>query len=146
MRRAPLVITGTAAGLAAVLSFKPHKPEVSAAATPVATATSTATATATKASSSGTKTASGAFEDTRYGPVQVRVTVSGGKITKVEALQLPQNDPRSSEISSWAEPQLRASALSKQSASIDAVSGATFTSEGYQASLQSALDKIGFSG
>jgi uncharacterized protein with FMN-binding domain len=141
MRRAPLVITGTAAGLAAVLSFKPHEPAISAAATPVAAASATATPTA---SSSGTTTASGAVEETRYGPVQVRVTVSGGRITKVEALQLPQNDPRSYEISSWAEPQLRASALSKQSASIDAVSGATFTSEGYQASLQSALDKLGF--
>ena len=143
MRRAPLVLTGTAAGLAAVLSFKPHAPKPAAAAVP-ASAPATATAAATAKASSGTKSVSGAVEDTRYGPVQVRVTVSGGRITKVEALQLPQNDPRSSAISSYAEPPLRASALSKQSAAIDAVSGATYTSQGYQASLQSALDKLGF--
>jgi uncharacterized protein with FMN-binding domain len=145
MRRAPLVITGTAAGLAAVLSFKPHKPDISAAATPAAAASASSTPSAT-ATSSGARTASGAVEETQYGPVQVRVTVAGGRITKVEALQLPQNDPRSYAISSYAEPQLRASVLSRQSGSIDAVSGATFTSEGYQASLQSALDKLGFKG
>jgi uncharacterized protein with FMN-binding domain len=53
-------------------------------------------------------------------------------------------DPKSSEISGYAEPLLRRSALSKQSASIDAVSGATYTSDGYKTALQSALDKAGF--
>jgi uncharacterized protein with FMN-binding domain len=72
------------------------------------------------------------------------VTVSGGKITKIEAIQLQGNDPRSVQISSSAEPYLRQSALTKQSAAIDAVSGATFTSASYEASLQSALDKLGF--
>ena len=84
------------------------------------------------------------MEPTQYGNAQVRVTVSGGKITKIEALQLQGNDPKSVAISSYAEPLLRASALSKQSADIDMVSGATYTSESYQASLQSALDKLGF--
>jgi uncharacterized protein with FMN-binding domain len=74
----------------------------------------------------------------------VRVTISGGKITKIEALQLQGNDRKSVEISSFAEPLLRQSALTKQSAAIDAVSGATFTSASYEASLQSALDKAGF--
>src|SRR3954447_24576825 len=147
MRRAPIVLTGTAAGLAAVLSFKPHQPSLSVAASPSATpaisATSTPTATSTRAA---TRTATGDVEPTQYGNAQVRVTVSGGKITKVEALQLQGNDPKSVAISSYAEPLLRASALSKQSANIDMVSGATYTSESYKTSLQSALDKLGFGG
>lgn len=73
-----------------------------------------------------------------------RVTVSGGRITAIEALQLPSNEPKSVAISTAAESQLHASALAKQSAEIDAVSGATITSAGYEASLQSALDKLGF--
>jgi uncharacterized protein with FMN-binding domain len=141
MRRAPIVLTGTAAGLAAVLSFKPHQPSLSAAAAPSATPAVTATTTPTTTS---TRTATGDVEPTQYGNAQVRVTVSGGKITKIEALQLQGNDPKSVAISSYAEPLLRASALSKQSADIDMVSGATYTSESYQASLQSALDKLGF--
>jgi uncharacterized protein with FMN-binding domain len=147
MRRAPIVLTATAAGLAAVLSFKPHQPSLSAAASrtaaPAVTATSTPAATST-ATAASTRTATGDVEPTQYGNAQVRVTVSGGKITKIEALQLQGNDPKSVAISSSAEPLLRASALSKQSADIDMVSGATYTSESYKASLQSALDKLGF--
>jgi uncharacterized protein with FMN-binding domain len=82
--------------------------------------------------------------DTRYGSAQVRVTVKNGKITNVEALQLQGNDPRSLQISSSAEPILKQEALTKQSADIDAVSGASFTSGSYDQSLQSALDKLGF--
>jgi uncharacterized protein with FMN-binding domain len=76
--------------------------------------------------------------------VQVRVTVNDGKITAIQGLVLTGNDPRSAQISSFAEPTLQQEALSKQSAAIDAVSGATFTSAGYAQSLQSALDKLGF--
>jgi uncharacterized protein with FMN-binding domain len=150
MRRAPIVLTGTAAGLAAVLSFKPHQPSLSAAASRTATpapATSTPAPTSTApATATSTRTATGDVEPTQYGNAQVRVTVSGGKITKIEALQLQGNDPKSVAISSYAEPLLRASALSRQSADIDMVSGATYTSESYKASLQSALDKLGFGG
>jgi uncharacterized protein with FMN-binding domain len=78
--------------------------------------------------------------------VQLKVTVSGGKITNVEAVQLPSGDGKSAEISSYAGPQLRQSALTKQSANIDAVSGATYTSDGYKAALQAALDTAGFQG
>jgi uncharacterized protein with FMN-binding domain len=137
MRRAPIVLAGTAAGLAAVLSFRPHQPSPSAAAAPTSTPAVTSTAT-------GTRTATGDVEPTQYGNAQVRVTVSGGRITKIEALQLQGNDPKSVAISSYAEPLLRASALRRQSADIDMVSGATYTSQSYQASLQSALDKLGF--
>jgi uncharacterized protein with FMN-binding domain len=72
------------------------------------------------------------------------VTISGGKITSVVPVQLPSSDPKSSEISSFAAPQLQQSALTKQSANVDAVSGATYTSDGYKTALQSALDKAGF--
>jgi uncharacterized protein with FMN-binding domain len=81
---------------------------------------------------------------TPYGDAQVRVTVKDGKIAKIEALQLQGNDPRSVQISSSAEPILQQEAVTKQSADVDAVSGATFTSASYTQSLQSALDKLGF--
>jgi uncharacterized protein with FMN-binding domain len=152
MRRAPIVLTATAAGLAAVLSFKAHEPTLPTASASTATgpapgATPAAGSTPATSSSSGSSTSKVATGDsipTRYGNAQVRVTVSGGKISKVEALQLQGNDPKSFQISSSAEPQLRQSALTKQTAAIDAVSGATITSASYEASLQSALDKLGF--
>jgi uncharacterized protein with FMN-binding domain len=151
MRRAPIVLTATAAGLAAVLSFKAREPTLPTASASTATSPApgvTPAAGSTPApSSSGRSTAKVATGDsipTRYGNAQVRVTVSGGMITKVEALQLQGNDPKSVQISSGAEPLLRQSALTKQTAAIDAVSGATITSASYEASLQSALDKVGF--
>ena len=72
------------------------------------------------------------------------MTVRNGKIVKIEALELQGNDPRSVQISSYAEPILQQEVLSKQTAAVDAVSGATFTSASYEQSLQSALDKLGF--
>jgi uncharacterized protein with FMN-binding domain len=142
MRRAPIVLTATAAGLAAVLNFKAHEPSLPTAS--ASTGQSPAATTTPSKSSSGATVATGDSIPTRYGNAQVRVTVSGGKITKVEALQLQGNDPKSVQISSSAEPLLRQSALTKQTAAIDAVSGATITSASYEASLQSALDKLGF--
>jgi uncharacterized protein with FMN-binding domain len=138
MRRAPIVLTATAAGLAGVLSFKAREPAL-----PTASAATSAAPSAPTTTANG-KVATGDAIPTRYGNAQVRVTVSGGKITKVEALQLQGNDPKSVQISSGAEPLLRQSALTKQTAAIDAVSGATITSASYEASLQSALDKLGF--
>ena len=142
MNRAPIVIGSTVFGTAAVLGFHAHP-----AATPVATAstTSTTTTTATPSSgSSGANTALGDPANTRYGVAQVRVTVSGGRIAKVEAVQLQNSDPKSAAISSYAEPILQQSVMSKQTAAVDTVSGATYTSLSYEASLQSALDKVGF--
>lgn len=78
--------------------------------------------------------------DVSYGTVQVRVRLHGTRITDVSALSLPQGG-RSSDISRYAAPQLRREALSAQSAHIDTVSGASYTSAGYAMSLQSALDK-----
>jgi uncharacterized protein with FMN-binding domain len=134
MRRSPIVLAATVAGTAGVLAFHPHSP-----ATPTATASSTPTATG-----AGSETATGDAIDTQYGPAQVRATVRDGKIVKIEALRLQGNDPRSVQISSSAEPILQQEALTSQSADVDAVSGATFTSASYTQSLQSALDKLGF--
>ncbi|MCL2732011.1 MAG: FMN-binding protein [Actinomycetia bacterium] len=92
---------------------------------------------------STTKTVDGDAVQTRYGPVQLRITLTGGKLTAVTAIQLPQDNPRDSEISGFAVPQLTQEALAAQSAHIDSVSGATYTSDGYVQSLQSALDKAG---
>jgi uncharacterized protein with FMN-binding domain len=143
MRRSPLVLVATVAGTAAVLAFHPRSPATQSA-TPVATPAATSTTTAKRSSSGTSGTATGTAVDTQYGPAQVRVTVRGGKIVKLEALQLQGNEPRSVMISSSAEPVLQQEVLSKQTADVDAVSGATFTSASYLQSLQSALDKLGF--
>ena len=91
-------------------------------------------------SSAGGKTYTGSVAQTRWGPVQVSITVSGGKITDVAVPTYPDNNGRDVEINSQALPILRQKTLAKQSADIDAVSGATVTSDGYKESLQSALD------
>ncbi len=106
------------------------------AATPAPTATA---APATGAYQDGTYT--GDTIQTRYGSVEVQVTISGGSITDVTALSLPERDGHSARISSQAEPILREEALTAQSAKIDLLSGATYTSTGYEQSLQAALDQ-----
>ncbi|WP_192748193.1 FMN-binding protein [Actinopolymorpha pittospori] len=78
---------------------------------------------------------------TAYGPVQVQVTMVDSKITDISTLQLPNGNQRDLDIASYAVPELRSEALAAQSAQINAVSGATYTSEGYVESLQSALDR-----
>ena len=75
-----------------------------------------------------------------FGVVQVRLTLTNGKITAATAIQFPQADPQSAEISQFSIPTLSQEVLSSQSASIDAVSGATYTSEAYAQSVQAALD------
>ena len=91
----------------------------------------------------GTRVVDGPVVDTRYGPVQVEVTLDGSTITAIAAIQLPGGDRRSEQISNRAEPTLQSEALQAQSANIDGVSGATYTSEGYAQSLQAALDNAG---
>ena len=91
----------------------------------------------------GTRVVDGPVVDTRYGPVQVEVTVDGSTITAITAIQLPGGDRRSEQISNRAEPTLQSEALQAQSANIDGVSGATYTSEAYAQSLQAALDDAG---
>ncbi|MEU2334139.1 FMN-binding protein [Streptomyces sp. NPDC006654] len=158
LRRVVLASATTVSGIVLLLALKPHTsptlitdsaapaPSSSASATPGATAgsgTGTGSGKSGKSGSTGTRTVTGNTVQTRWGPVQVRVTVKSGKITDVTALQYPQDNPHDQQINSYALPQLRSEALAAQSASIDTVSGATYTSEGYQQSLQSALDSAG---
>jgi Uncharacterized protein conserved in bacteria len=85
----------------------------------------------------------GTAVQTPFGTVQVQVTMQNGQITDVQALQMPSDQRRSQQISQYAAPQLRSEALTAQSAQVDSISGATYTSEGYAQSLQSALDQAG---
>jgi uncharacterized protein with FMN-binding domain len=86
-------------------------------------------------------TFTGSTVDTVYGPVQIAVVISGGKITDVKFLQMPNDLGHTQEVTAMAEPLLEQETLNKQSFHIDFVSGATQTSEGYQQSLQSALNQ-----
>jgi uncharacterized protein with FMN-binding domain len=90
--------------------------------------------------SSGGTSYAGSTAQTQWGPVQVTIVVSGGKITEVRVPVYPNGNRRDEEINAQALPVLRQETLDKQSADIDAVSGATVTSDGYRESLQAALD------
>jgi uncharacterized protein with FMN-binding domain len=86
-------------------------------------------------------TYTGSAAQTRWGPVQVQITVQGGKLTKVTILQQPSGNSRDAEINNYALPILINESLKAQSANIDMVSGATVTSDGFVRSLQAALDE-----
>ncbi|MET8809923.1 FMN-binding protein [Streptomyces sp. NPDC004546] len=97
----------------------------------------------TTSAAATTRTVTGATAQTKYGPVQVRITLTGSKITGANAVQSPDETARSKDINSTAVPKLNQETLQAQSADIDTVSGATYTSAGYKQSLQSALDRAG---
>ena len=117
-------------------------PSATTAPAPAASATPSPSASATSTTSS-TRTVTGAAADTRWGPVQVSITLSGSKITAVDLVQVPAENGRDVEINDYAVPVLVQETLAAQSAQVDTVSGATVTSEGYLTSLQSALDEAG---
>jgi uncharacterized protein with FMN-binding domain len=96
---------------------------------------------ATSATASGSYT--GSVVSTPYGPVQVQVTLDSGRITAVEAVQVPSSDPHSWQISQYAVPQLIEKTLQAQAAQVDAVSGATYTCHAFMQSMQSALSQAG---
>jgi uncharacterized protein with FMN-binding domain len=112
----------------------------SAAPKPSATKSSGASGSGSTGSgaSSAAKTVTGNAVDAQYGAVQVKLTVKDGKVTAAEAVQGPTTGPGGSAI-----PTLNKEVVTAQSATIDSVSGASFTSEGYKKSLQSAIDKAG---
>jgi uncharacterized protein with FMN-binding domain len=164
MRRAILALGGTVAGLAALLSFKSHPlaaPAPSPATPPASAGTSQAAASGTGSSSAApavgdtasaapkasttaaatARTVTGTVVDTQRGPMQVQVTLTGTRITKVTVLQRTDDGTESDQIDATAIPKLTSETLVAQSARIDAVSGATYTSSGYIQSLQSALDQ-----
>ena len=86
-------------------------------------------------------TFTGAATNTRYGPVAVRITVSGGTITAVDVPEYPSGNPRDRQINERAIPILVSETIDVQSTRVHMVSGATYTSEGYLQSLQSAIDQ-----
>ncbi|WP_406009983.1 FMN-binding protein [Streptomyces sp. NBC_00637] len=154
LRRIVLASAAAVSGVVMLLALKPHTAPETATAAAVAPAptSSSSSGSGSTGGSGGTaagggttqaKTVTGDSVQTRWGPVQVRVTVSGGKITDVTAVTYPQENPRDQQINAYAVPQLRSEALAAQSADIDTVSGATYTSDGYRQSLQSALDSAG---
>lgn len=142
MRRIVLWISGTVVSLVLLFGYHTSTSGVVAAhetaivSTPVAGAQQAATST------SGT-TYTGDMAQTRWGPVQVAVDVSSGRITSVSVVQYPQGNPEDQRISSYALPILVDETVQAQGSSIDMVSGATYTSSGYLQSLQSALDQAG---
>jgi uncharacterized protein with FMN-binding domain len=156
MRRAVPAVVATTAGLVALLGYKsgnaPAKQVALSSGTSAATSTTTsasgapaasaASPSATSAPAPAARTVTGPVEYTRYGPVQVQVTVRGSRLVDVEAVQLPNDRPRSVNISNQAAPILRSEALRAGSANIDIVGGATYTSQGYAQSLQAALDAV----
>jgi uncharacterized protein with FMN-binding domain len=114
------------------------------------TSTSSVMATSTGTTFSGstgsigsTGSVTGDTAQTRWGPVQVQLEVSGSTITHVSILQYPDGNGRDVEIANYALPQLIQDTLDSQGHSVSMVSGATYTSQGYLQSLQSALDRAG---
>ncbi|WP_072802592.1 FMN-binding protein [Rhodococcoides yunnanense] len=87
------------------------------------------------------RTFTGTAASTRYGPVQVQITVASGAITDASAVDYPTSNGRDQQINARAVPTLESETVAAQDASIDMVSGATYTSEGYVQSLQSAIDQ-----
>lgn len=147
--RGTIATIGTAGALTLLLSFQggPLAPSDAATAAdePLATdeliTTDGSTATATDATIEPL-TVTGDAVATRWGDVQVEVTLEGGDIVEVVALQLPDSDRHTVAISGEVEPTLRAEAIASDSAiGLSVISGATYTSEAYAASLQSALDQ-----
>jgi uncharacterized protein with FMN-binding domain len=157
MRKITLWLFSTVAAVVLLFSYRTSTnsgTDTAAAATvPATTEPSTSTTTAPSSgaspspsasrstgSTSGTKTYTGSTASTRWGDVQVSITVTNGKITNVQVPVYPNNNGRDQEINAYALPVLTQETLTAQNANIDTVSGATVTSDGYLQSLQSALD------
>jgi uncharacterized protein with FMN-binding domain len=111
---------------------------------PPVAGSSSGTASGSNASSSASsKTYTGPSTDTRWGPVQVAITVVDGKITDVTVPVYPNGNPKDQEINAYALPILTKATLASQDGNVDMISGATVTSQGYATSLQGALDEAG---
>lgn len=143
MRRIVITTVSTVAGVVALLGLKPDTPDLTSEAGTAATS-SPGGSTSTSTAGAAPQTVTGDAISTRFGPVQVEVTVTDGRITDVQVLQYPNSDRRDAEINGYALPLLVQATLDANSADIDMVSGATYTSQGYVRSLQSALDQAGW--
>jgi len=153
MKRATIAVVATVAGVAWILGFKvtPHSTGLASAGSPQPTPTaepaSPATGspgpspTPTPKAGGVNGTFTGSDVPNRFGDVQIKVVISNGHIADVQALQLPTDRAQSAYISQVAGPILRSEVIQAQSARIDIVSGATYTSESYAQSVQSALQQ-----
>ncbi|MCF3960118.1 FMN-binding protein [Streptomyces fuscigenes] len=140
MRRALVVTTGISTVVVGLLAVKPHQPAVlSAPASPQSSAPTPRGGATPRPGGSGTFT--GSSVDTQYGPVQIQARLTHGRITSITVLRAPDRSGRDQQIAAYALPRLTREAMGAQSAHIDAVSGASYTSQGYVQSLQSALDQ-----
>ena len=133
--------TGSSSGSSAASSADSAGQDPTAASSSSGSSTGSSSASSSGSSSSAAKTYSGDAIMTRYGNVQVQITVQNGKITAADVLQVPMNDRHDEMINSMAVPVYNQEAVSSQSAQIDVVSGATYTWQGYTQSLQSAIDQ-----
>jgi uncharacterized protein with FMN-binding domain len=131
-------------GTAAIAAQKDGQNGSTATASP-GSQTSGATSPSASSNSNGSKFKDGKYTgstaDTPYGPVKVAVVISGGKISDIEFIKMPNDQPHSREVTAMSEPLMKQDTLDRQSADIDFVSGATSTVYGYQESLQKALDQ-----
>jgi uncharacterized protein with FMN-binding domain len=143
MRRAlfALVVTGVVVYLLA--SFKPHVAALNAGVLPRSTPSTTPTPASTPGKRHGTARAAATGDAIayQYGTLQLKATLTGGRLTGVTVVRLEPEPGRSEFIDAQAIPLLRAEALKAHSANVDVVSGATYTSEAYARSLQSAIDR-----
>lgn len=162
MKRAPIVIGATVAGLAGVLAFHTTPAKLSLGALPTADGSQPASSSSPVASpghraaagkpangasgtSGGTRSAAGSGVNYSYGVLSVKVTVSGNKILTVGIASIDDGgNPRSESIDQQAIPILEQEVMAAQSANIQGVSGASYTSAGFTQSLQSALHSLGF--
>jgi uncharacterized protein with FMN-binding domain len=146
LRRIVIWLASTVTIVVLLFGYHTSTNKTSSAATVPSTSGQTTTTSPNASSGSGSsdiKTYTGSVAQTRWGPVQVKITVQSGKITKVTVLQQPNGNPKDAEINSYALPILINETTQTQSADIDMVSGATVTSQGYVQSLQAALDEAG---
>ncbi|GAA0257411.1 FMN-binding protein [Cryptosporangium japonicum] len=146
MRRFLYALLGTVAGLGGLIGLKanlaPAETPAQAAEQPPAAEVEQPPADA-GAPAGEAKTATGDKATNQYESFQVKVTVSGKQITKVEIAGLTTKDAKSKQVTGDALPKLQKATLDAQSADVDTVSGATYTTKSYQESLQSALDQAG---
>ncbi|MFD4138653.1 FMN-binding protein [Streptomyces sp. NPDC058572] len=141
MIRAAAVTAATAAGIVLLLSLKPQEDPAATAAPPIPAPSRESAPSGSASTPEPTGRVSGSFVgdtiETRQGPVQVRATLADGRLTAVQVVKGLHDEGPSAD----AVPRLTERALAAQNAQIDAVSGATYTSQGYISSLQSALDR-----
>lgn len=149
MRRLILWFATTVTILVLALSYRTSLTGSAASASTVAAAPATAGAsdtagastTVTRSASSTDGSYTGKTVSTRYGPVQVKITVVNGTVSDATAVQYPSSNGKDRQINGYAIPKLNAAVIAAQSAAIHTVSGATYTSGGYITSLQSAIDQ-----